>query len=54
MIIEKECVVRARIENIDDGVIQCCCGYSMFPKSDLDLLRDAGWKKQSEVSKEEK
>jgi len=42
---EKECIICGEIIEAEEGHIDCCCGYSMFFKCDLDLLREAGWSK---------
>ncbi len=43
--IKRECIVCGEIQLVPESEIQCCCGHSMFPKHDLDLLRRAGWMK---------
>jgi len=44
--VEKECIVCGRVQELNFEDINTCCGYSMFVKYDLDLLRQVGWVKK--------
>ncbi len=43
---KKECIICGSIKDVEDNVIQGCCGYSMFYKHDVDMFREAGWSKK--------
>jgi hypothetical protein len=44
--IKKECIVCGETKIRDYNDIDCCCGYSMFPKEDVDMFRETGWRKR--------